>query len=124
MTEGDSPVRPELTRSEERSWRMHSRLSELLTQADLEQWRPVVKRNLERLRSAVRGQVHLRNIDRWESLLDRSDMPGLHRALTGLDRDSTEMREVSPFAGLLPEEDRLGILQAMAREREARQADS
>ncbi|HEV2375450.1 MAG TPA: helix-turn-helix transcriptional regulator [Streptosporangiaceae bacterium] len=104
------PVLPELTRSEWRSWRLHRQLSTHLTRPILEQWRPTIERNLERLRSSVRGQPHIRNLDRWESLLDRGDIPGLHRILTGLDRDSIEMREVSPVGGLLPNEERLEVL--------------
>jgi hypothetical protein len=64
------------------------------------------------LRTGVTGQPHIRNLDRWESLLEREDVPGLHRILTGLDRDSIEMREVSPMGGLLPEEERMQVLQA------------
>jgi transcriptional regulator with XRE-family HTH domain len=105
-------VRPELTRSEWRSWRLHRQLSTHLTRSGLERWRPRVERNLERMRSSVQGQPHLRNLDRWESLLDRGDIPGLHRILTGLDRDSIEMREVSPLGGLLPNEERLEVLRA------------
>ena len=33
------------------------------------------------------------------------DVLGLHRVLTGLDRDSIEMREVSPMGGLLPQDE-------------------
>jgi hypothetical protein len=54
----------------------------------------------------------MRNLDRWESLLESDDVPGVHRVLTGLDRDSIEMREVSPMGGLLPEEERTQALQA------------
>ena len=53
----------------------------------------------------------MRNLDRWGSLLDRGDVPGLHQILTGLDRDSIEMREVSPLGGLLPDAERLEALQ-------------
>jgi transcriptional regulator with XRE-family HTH domain len=105
------PALPDLTRSEWRSWRLHRRLSTHLTRSSLEQWRPTIERNLERLRSTVRGQPHLRNLDRWESLVDRGDVPGFHRIFTGLDRDSIEMREVSPVGGLLPNEERLQVLQ-------------
>lgn len=105
------PALPDLTRSEWRSWRLHRRLSTHLTRSSLEQWRPTIERNLERLRSTVRGQPHLRNLDRWESLVDRGDVPGFHRIFTGLDRDSIEMREVSPAGGLLPNEERLQVLQ-------------
>jgi hypothetical protein len=54
----------------------------------------------------VQGQPHERNLDRWESLVSRGDVPGLHRILTGLDRDSIEMREVSPLGGLLSQDER------------------
>jgi hypothetical protein len=37
---------------------------------------------------------------------------GLHRVLTGLDRDSIEMREVSPMGGLLSQDERADLLAA------------
>jgi len=40
------------------------------------------------------------------------DVLGLHRVLTGLDRDSIEMREVSPMSGLLSQEERSRVLAA------------
>jgi hypothetical protein len=105
------PVIPDLTRSERRSWRLHRQLSSLLTKDSLQEWRPVMERNLQRLRSSVTGQPHSRNLDRWDSLVKRGDVPGLHRVLTGLDRDSIEMREVSPMSGLLPHSERQAVLQ-------------
>jgi transcriptional regulator with XRE-family HTH domain len=104
------PVIPELTRSERRSWRLHCRLSVRLAQDSLEEWRPVIERNLERLRDSATGQPHSRNLDRWEWLVRRGDVLGLHRVLTGLDRDSIEMREVSPMGGLLPQDERQAVL--------------
>ena len=56
------------------------------------------------------GQPHSRNLDRWQSLVGRSDVLGLHRVLTGLNRDSIEMREVSPMSGLLPQDERQAAL--------------
>jgi transcriptional regulator with XRE-family HTH domain len=105
------PVIPDLTRSERRSWLLHRQLSNLLTEGSLQEWRPVIERNLRRLRSSVTGQPHRRNLDRWDSLVERSDVLGLHRVLTGLDRDSIEMREVSPMSGLLPQGERQAVLQ-------------
>jgi transcriptional regulator with XRE-family HTH domain len=105
------PVLPELTRSERRSWLLHRQLSTHLTRTRLEQWRPTIERNLERLRGSVSGQPHKRNLDRWRSLVERSEVLGLHRVLTGLDRDSIEMREVSPMGGLLSQDERTDVLQ-------------
>jgi hypothetical protein len=58
----------------------------------------------------VTGQPHTRNLDRWQSLVRDDDVLGLHRTLTGLDRDSIEMREVSPMSGLLPQDERQAAL--------------
>lgn len=66
----------------------------------------MIERNLERLRDHVTGQPHLRNLDRWTTLVAGGDVLGLHRVLTGLDRDSIEMREVSPMGGILTQDER------------------
>jgi transcriptional regulator with XRE-family HTH domain len=105
------PVLPDLTRSERRSWRLHRQLSSHLTTSSLEQWYPTIERNLQRLRRSVTGQPHSRNLDRWNSLVEHGDVLDLHRVLTGLDRDSIEMREVSPMGGLLPQSERQAVLQ-------------
>jgi hypothetical protein len=107
------PVAPDLTRSERRSWKLHRRLARHLTRSTLTQWQPTIKRNLQRLRTGATGQPHMRNLDRWQSLIEHDDLPGLHRVLTGLDRDSIEMREVSPMGGLLPDEKRIRALNAV-----------
>ncbi|MFZ2504578.1 MAG: helix-turn-helix transcriptional regulator [Nocardioides sp.] len=104
------PVVPTLTRSERRSWQLHRRLSTLLNRDSFNEWRPRIERNLDRLGDGVTGQPHVRNLQRWRVLVDRGELPGLHRVLTGLDRDSIEMREVSPMSGVLPDEQRREIL--------------
>lgn len=106
-------VPPELTRAQWRSWRLHRELSKSLTQATLAEWHPTIEANLGRLRAGVRGQPHIRNLDRWEALVSRDDVAALHRALTGLDRDCVEMREVSPWGGLLRDEERAKVLQEL-----------
>ena len=100
----------ELTRSERRSWLLHRRVSSRLTRQSLGEWRPTIERNLTRLRVGVTGQPHMRNLERWTSLVERDDVGGLKRMLTGLDRDSIEMREVSPMGGLLSQQDRTDVL--------------
>ena len=100
------PVIPKLTRPERRTWLLHRRLSILLNRDNIQKWRPTIERNVERLSGQVTGQPHERNLQRWRDLVDRGELPGLHRVLTGLDRDSVEMREVSPMGGLLTQEQR------------------
>ena len=103
-------VPPDLTRSERRSWLLHRQISTHLTPGSMQQWRPVMKRNLDRLRGRVTGQPHLRNLERWNALVKAGDVLGIQRVLTGLDRDSIEMREVSPMSGLLSPDERSDIL--------------
>jgi hypothetical protein len=103
-------VRPGLRRSEERSWRLHREISRRLDGTTMLRWRPIMLRNLDRLRGQVTGQPHLRNLDRWQRLVDDNDLLGVHRVLTSLDRDSMEMREVSPMSGVLTQEERLDVL--------------
>jgi plasmid maintenance system antidote protein VapI len=104
------PVKPDLNRSEKRSWKLHRQISTKLDRSTLEEWKPVINTNLHRLREQVTGQPHLRNLDRWEKYLSDDDILGIHRVLTGLDRDSIEMREVSPLRGLLSQDERIEIL--------------
>lgn len=104
------PVQPDLTRSERRSWRLHLELSEHLTSQNLVEWRPRIQSRLHQLQIQVVGQPHTRNLERWERLVGRDDVSGLRRILTGLDRDSIEMREVSPLGGLLSQEERQQVL--------------
>jgi transcriptional regulator with XRE-family HTH domain len=103
-------VEPELTRSERRSWLLHRKISSQLTRKTLQGWESTIMGNLRRLREGVTGQPHTRNLDRWQSLVDSGDILGLKRVLTGLDRESIEMREVSPMRGVLTEQDRLDVL--------------
>lgn len=102
--------RPTLTRSERRSWRLHRQISSHLTRDSLVDWRPIIRRNLSRLESNTQGEPHAGNIHEWRRLVDMNDVLGVHRLLTGLDRHSIEMREVSPFGGVLSEEERLQVL--------------
>ena len=106
------PVEPAMTRSEQRSWRLHRQLSTHLTPQTLTEWRPQIEHRLEQIRSQVTGQPHTRNVERWERLVGVGDLSGLRRVLTGLDRDSIEMREVSPMGGLLSQEERQQVLAA------------
>jgi transcriptional regulator with XRE-family HTH domain len=107
------PVAPGLTRSEMRSWSLNRAVSGRLTPASLDRWRPTIERNLRRLRAGVAGEPHQSNVERWASLVERGDTNGLHRVLTGLDRDSVQMREVSPMSGLLSEQERTEVLAAV-----------
>ena len=105
---------PDLTRSERRSWQLHRQLSLLLDRSVLDEKHTVIHKNLKRLDGGLQGQPHERNLQRWKSLLHSGDLSGLRRVLTGLDRDSIEMREVSPLGGLLSADDRAEALRKVS----------
>jgi hypothetical protein len=104
------PVRRQPGRSTERSWRLHRQLCLHLTPKTLDGWRPIVLRNLQRLRESTRGQPHLRNLERWERLIRDGDLSTLRRVMTGRDTDSVQMREVSPMGRLLSQDERSEVL--------------
>jgi len=104
------PVKRDLGRSPERSWRLHRQLAIHLTPDSFTEWSPRMLDNLRRLRANTRGQPHLRNLDRWQRLIEEGDLTSLRRTMTGLDTDSVEMREVSPMGGLLSQEERSDVL--------------
>jgi hypothetical protein len=106
------PITPDLTRSERRSWNLHREVARHLTRSTLAQWQPTIEGNLRQLRSNVTGEPHMRNLDRWQSLVGQGDLPGIRRVLTGLSRDCIEMREVSPMGGLLSDEQRIRVLRS------------
>lgn len=109
------PVEPQLGRSPERSWMLHRRLSVHLTPETFKKWRPIMLRNLQRLRDGVRGQPHLRNLDQWQRLIQDGDLSRLRQVMTGLDTDSVQMREVSPMGGLLSQGERSEVLARASR---------
>lgn len=99
-------VRPDLNRSELRSWKLHRQISSKLNPSSLDQWKLTIMGNLSRLGNQVTGEPHVRNLKRWKRLVDEGDLPHLRQMLTGLDRDSIEMREVSPMRGILSQDER------------------
>lgn len=98
------------TRSERLSWKFHLRISELLTSETFQSWQPKLLSNIEKQRRSNRGPENQRRIDHWEQLVQDGDLQGIRRSLTDPGFEGIRMREVSPFAGLLPQEDRSRIL--------------
>jgi transcriptional regulator with XRE-family HTH domain len=109
------PLRVEMDRSGRRSWRLHRQLSSHLDVQTLQEWTPTLRGNLQRLQLSVQGEPHVGNLQRWSHLIERGDLSGIRRVMTGVDVDSTQMREVSPMGGLLSQEERGRVLEAVGR---------
>ena len=107
------PVRQDLGRSPKRSWELHRRLSSHLTTETLDRMASDRSmRNLKRLRESTRGQPHLRNLDRWQRLIEDGDLPSLHRVMTGLDtRLGARCARSHRMRGLLSQQERSEVLE-------------
>lgn len=76
---------------------------------DLSEIRPVVQRNLARMREAVRGDQAAAWLDEWADLIEHPG-PALVDAFVATDEHNTDLRQVSPFAGLLTQDERLAAI--------------
>jgi hypothetical protein len=62
------------------------------------------------LRWREQGRIDPRYAEKWEQLLDRP-IADIRRALVSEDQDSDDLRQSSPFAGMLSEPERRRALQ-------------
>lgn len=101
---------PPLTRDQERSlWLHHAVAGRLAIEPDASLAK--ARRNIATmLRAHPAGEVHQR-IRRWQVLFD-AGLDGVLDALTSREGHAIELRQNSPFAGVLPEPDRRRALDA------------
>ena len=71
--------------------------------------RSVAARNLVKARAVVRGEQAAGWLDAWQSLLD-GPPELLVDVLLGEDERSVDLRQVSPFAGVLTQQERLAAI--------------
>ncbi len=96
-----------LTDKERRALALHRVVAEKF-EADPEWVRSIARRNL-RLQQRVHGVRSAEYIDAWSALIDGPDVD-LASALIDLSEDGRALRQASPFAGVLDQEERLTIL--------------
>lgn len=99
-------VPAELRGSDRIRWLLHRRLAEKLDAHALVQWEPRILANVAELRGSTQGEPHESYVDRWEQLVRSHDAAAMRQAMTGVDREALEMREVSPLGGILTQADR------------------
>lgn len=103
-----TPIRH--TRHERLSWRFHLRLSELLTQQSFSSWKPKLLSNVDKQHRNSGGTENHGLIEQWRRMIEQDDIPGLRRVMTDPTPEGVRMRELTPFVGLLPQQDRTEIL--------------
>jgi hypothetical protein len=77
--------------------------------ADYDEARTIVRRNLARSRSMVRGDLERGWVDEWSELLE-GPPERMVDVFLGEDEHSIDLRQVSPFAGVLSEQERLAAI--------------
>jgi excisionase family DNA binding protein len=103
-------MRQELTRDQERSLWLHRVVAGRLA-LDPDGVLALAARNLRHLREVHPGGVTAHWLDRWQQLL-ASGEDAVFSVLTSPSADAAELRQNSPFAGVLSEQERAAALQA------------
>ena len=101
----------DLNRSDRRSWLLNRAVALKMDAVSLDEWRPRIESNINRLRNVVHGEPHEQNLTRWEKLVKAGDVRALKRVMLDVSPDGIAMRNVSPFAGTLTPEERMAALE-------------
>jgi excisionase family DNA binding protein len=104
-----------LTRDQRRSFWLAFAVAGKIV-ADPDETRKKAARNLDRMRKRARGRA-VSWLDEWQRLLD-GPMPQLLTALTSRSPHGRELRQNTPFAGVLSDAERVSVLEAWATEEE------
>ncbi len=105
-------LRPELTRDQLKSLWLHRAVAGRLV-ADPDAVLDRAAKNLQRLQSVHPDGMAAMWLDRWRQVLEAGAEAVLD-VLTSRSRDAAELRQNSPFAGVLPEGMRQAVLAAFA----------
>lgn len=106
-----TPLKVEMDRQTQRRWLLHRQLLGHFSPDVWPFWQQQMRHNIHALQGSTHGQPHERNLDRWQQIVDASDIGELRRVMLDTSTDGIEMREVSPMSGLLPDAERLQVLQ-------------
>jgi hypothetical protein len=93
-----------------RRWLLHEQVVRKLRTDPPDNWRPQIRQRIDRYRSQVRGPYMQQLLDRWEQLLEQDDQR-LFDGMLRLDETGDELRNLSPFVGILSEDERLEVLE-------------
>lgn len=104
-------VEPVMTRSDRRSLALHAAVAERIERDTAPVLRKA-RRNLQTMRRASGRRVAVRLLDEWSRLLD-GDVDAILTVLRSPDEHARDLRQVSPFAGVLSEDERRAIVAAV-----------
>lgn len=105
-------VEPVMTRTDRRSLALHAAVAERLRREPDRVLRRA-RRNLATMRAASPSPSALRLLEEWEALL-ASGVDAVVAALRDPAEHARDLRQVSPFAGVLDEDERRAVVAAVA----------
>jgi excisionase family DNA binding protein len=105
-----SLISPDLTRDQERSLWLHRVVAGHLA-LDPQAVLTVAARNLQHLRAVHPAGMTAHWLNRWQEVLDSGE-DAVFSVLTSPSAHAVELRQNSPFAGVLSEQERAAALQA------------
>lgn len=105
-------LRPELTRDQLKSLWLHRAVAGRLV-ADPDEVLATAAENLRRLKRVHPDGMAAMWLERWRQVLD-AGAEAVLEVLTSRGGDAAELRQNSPFAGVLPESTRQAVLAAFA----------
>jgi excisionase family DNA binding protein len=108
----EAMIEPKLTRDQLKALWLHAAVAGRLVQ-DPEGVLAKAADNLHRLRRVHPQGMAAMWLDRWRAVLD-AGVDAVLEVLTSRTRHAVELRQNSPFAGVLPEADRRAVLTAFA----------
>ena len=108
----EAVLRPQLTRDQHRSLWLHAAVAGRLVR-DPDAVLRKATRNLEQLHRVHADGSAVKWLDRWFAVLD-SGVEAILDVLTSPDPEAVELRQNSPFAGVLSEAERQTVLRAFA----------
>lgn len=107
--------RPRLLRREERvSYELHRAVAEKITE-DPQSVLSKARTNLERMASRTRDAYANGWVTEWNTLVNGGDINRLVASMLGPDERGIDLRQMTPFAGVLSQEERLVAIHKAAR---------
>ena len=108
----EAVLRPELTRDQLKALWLHRAVAGRLV-SDPDAVLAKAAANLQRLRRVHPDGMAARWLDKWRTVLD-AGVEAVLDVLTSRTPDAVELRQNSPFAGVLPDTERRAVLTAFA----------
>ncbi|MEX0664645.1 MAG: helix-turn-helix transcriptional regulator [Acidimicrobiia bacterium] len=102
-----------MTRSDRRSLALHAAIAERLA-TDPHRVLQSARRNLQTMRQAASTRGAHRLLDEWTELVADRNIPAITRVLGDRSEHARDLRQMTPFAGALNDNERTSVLAAAA----------